>query len=134
MILNESFTLPNGLPIPKLGLGTWQIPDADAAPAVREAIAAGYRHIDTAQAYENERGVGEGLRTGGVARDEIFVTTKLAAECKSYAEARDLIDDSLLALGLDHVDLVLIHSPQCPASAPLRQIGGVEERRISGSS
>ena len=65
MILNESFTLPNGLPIPKLGLGTWRIPDAEAAQVVREAITIGYRHIDTAQAYENERGVGEGLRTGG---------------------------------------------------------------------
>ena len=112
MILNESFTLPNGLPIPKLGLGVWQIPDAKVAQVVREAIAIGYRHIDTAQAYENERGVGEGLRSSGVARDELFVTTKLAAECKDYAEARKLIDGSLRALGLDHVDLMLIHSPQ----------------------
>ena len=87
MILNESFTLPNGLPIPKLGLGTWQIPDAKVAQVVRDAIAIGYRHIDTAQAYENERGVGEGLRSSGVARDELFVTTKLAAECMTYAEA-----------------------------------------------
>lgn len=111
MILNESFTLANGLKIPKLGLGTWRIPDADAARVVREAIAVGYRHIDTAQAYENERGVGEGVRASGVPRDELFITTKLAAECKSYAEARDRIDDSLRVLGMDHIDLMLIHSP-----------------------
>jgi len=112
MILNESFTLPNGLPIPKLGLGTWRIPDAEAAEVVRDAIAVGYRHIDTAQAYENEGGVGEGLRSSGVARDELFLTTKLAAECKTYAGARDLIDGSLRRLGVDHIDLMLIHSPQ----------------------
>lgn len=112
MILNESFTLSNGLRIPKLGLGTWRIPDADAAQVVREAIAAGYRHIDTAQAYENERGVGEGVRTSGVPRDQLFLTTKLAAECKIYSEAKDSIDGSLLELGLDHIDLMLIHSPQ----------------------
>ena len=112
MILNESFTLPNGLPIPKLGLGTWRIPDAEAAQVVRDAVAAGYRHIDTAQAYENERGVGEGVRSSGVAREDLFLTTKLAAECKDYADARKLIDGSLRTLGLDHIDLMLIHSPQ----------------------
>jgi len=79
---------------------------------VREAIEVGYRHIDTAQAYENERGVGEGVRASGIARDEVFVTTKLAAECKSYPEAKERIDGSLRSLGLDHIDLMLIHSPQ----------------------
>ena len=112
MILHESFTLPNGLPIPKLGLGVWQIPDAKVAQVMREAIAAGYRHIDTAQAYENERGVGDGVRSSGVAREDLFLTTKLAAECKDYADARKLIDGSLRTLGLDHIDLMLIHSPQ----------------------
>lgn len=73
---------------------------------------AGYRHIDTAQAYENERGVGEGLRTSGMSRGQIFVTTKLVAECKNFAEARIRIDGSLKALSLDHIDLMLIHSPQ----------------------
>jgi diketogulonate reductase-like aldo/keto reductase len=112
MILNESFTLSNGLKIPKLGLGTWRIPDADAAQVVRDALAAGYRHIDTAQAYENEGGVGEGLRTSGVPRGELFVTTKLAAECKAFAAARDRIDGSLRALGVERIDLMLIHSPK----------------------
>src|SRR3712207_6084202 len=112
MILQEAFTLANGVSIPKLGLGTWRVPDADAARVVRDAIKIGYRHVDTAQAYENERGVGEGLRASGVPRDQLFVTTKLVAECKTYAEATQLIDRSLRTLGLDHVDLMLIHSPQ----------------------
>lgn len=112
MILQETFTLPNGIEIPKLGLGTWMIPDDDAARIVRDAIEIGYRHFDTAQAYANERGVGEGLRSSGLQRDQFFVTTKLAAECKNYAQAKDLIDGSLQTLGLDHIDMMLIHSPQ----------------------
>lgn len=112
MILNDSYALAHGLAIPKLGLGTWRIDDAAAARVVRDAAAIGYRHFDTAQAYENERGVGEGLRASGVARDDLFVTTKLAAESKSYADAKNRIDGSLRALALDHIDLMLIHSPQ----------------------
>jgi diketogulonate reductase-like aldo/keto reductase len=112
MILEETFTLSNGDKIPKLGLGTWMIPDEEVAPIVRSAAEIGYRHIDTAQAYANERGVGEALRASGLPREQFFVTTKLAAECKSYAEAKDRIDGSLQALGLDHIDLMLIHSPQ----------------------
>ena len=112
MILDETFTLANGVQIPKLGLGTWQIPDEEVSRVVHDAIAMGYRHVDTAQAYDNERGVGQGLRESGVDRDRVFVTTKLAAECKTFADARDRIDASLKALGLDHIDLMLIHSPQ----------------------
>lgn len=112
MILEESFTLSNGVTIPKLGLGTWRIENTAVAQVVRDAAEIGYRHFDTAQAYENEHGVGEGLRASGVARDDLFVTTKLAAECKTFAEAKQRIDGSLNALGLDHIDLMLIHSPQ----------------------
>ena len=112
MIFGETYTLSNGATIPKLGLGTWFIPDEAAAGAVREAVKIGYRHIDTAQAYENERGVGEGIRTCGLAREEMFVTTKLAAEIKNYEEAVKVIDDSLEKMGLDYIDLMLIHSPQ----------------------
>src|SRR5579872_5040796 len=112
MILEETFTLSNGVPIPKLGLGTWFIANDKAAQAVRDAVRIGYRHIDTAEAYGNERGVGDGVRSCGVARDEIFVTTKLRAELKTYAEARAAIDGSLRDLGLDHIDLMIIHSPQ----------------------
>lgn len=111
MILNEDFTLHNGLTIPKLGLGTWFIPDAQASMAVQEALALGYRHIDTAQAYQNEQGVGAGVRTAAD-RDSVFVTTKLAAEIKSYPEAIASIDGSLRTLGLDHIDLMIIHSPK----------------------
>ncbi len=112
MILDDTYTLSNGVRIPKLGYGTWMIPDGEAARAVSEAIAIGYRHIDTAQAYANERGVGEGVRNGSVSRDQIFVTSKLAAESKSYADAQERINGSLQALGLDYIDLMLIHSPQ----------------------
>lgn len=111
-ILNDTYTLSNGLPIPKLGLGTWFIDDDQAAQAVRDAVEIGYRNIDTAQAYGNERGVGEGVRTASVPREELFVSTKLAAEIKDYDRAAAAIDGSLAKLGLDYVDLMLIHSPQ----------------------
>ncbi|MGW7824792.1 aldo/keto reductase [Streptomyces puniciscabiei] len=111
-ILDETYTLSNDVEIPKLGLGTWFIDDDKAADAVRAAVQIGYRNIDTAQAYGNERGVGEGVRTSGVPRDELFVSTKLAAEIKDYDQALAAIDGSLEKLGLDRVDLMLIHSPQ----------------------
>ncbi len=111
-ILNESYTLANGVEIPKLGLGTWFVDDDKAASAVRTAVEIGYRNIDTAQAYGNERGVGDGVRTSGVTRDELFVSTKLAAEIKDYDGALAAIDRSLETLGLDYLDLMLIHSPQ----------------------
>ncbi|EPQ73147.1 aldo/keto reductase [Mycobacterium marinum] len=111
-ILNETYTLSNGVSIPKLGLGTWFIDDDNAAQAVRDAVQIGYRNIDTAQVYGNERGVGEGVRTASVPPNELFVTTKLAAEIKDYDAAAAAIDGSLSTLGLDHIDLMLIHSPQ----------------------
>ncbi|GEM31503.1 aldo/keto reductase [Nocardia neocaledoniensis NBRC 108232] len=111
-ILTETYTLSNGVEIPKLGLGTWFIDDDNAADAVTAAIEIGYRNIDTAQAYGNERGVGEGFRDSGIAREDLFVSTKLAAEIKAYDRATAAIDTSLATLGLDHVDLMLIHSPQ----------------------
>ena len=112
MILKEKYTLSNGVEIPKLGLGTWFITDADAPGAVKNAVEMGYRHIDTAQAYQNENGVGKGIKDCGVKREELFVTTKLAAEVKSYDEAVKSIDGSLKKLGLDYIDLMIIHSPK----------------------
>lgn len=108
----ETYTLANGIQIPKLGLGTWCIEDDQAAEAVRSAVKIGYRLIDTAQAYGNERGVGEGVRTCGVAREELFLASKVAAEWKTYEEAARSIDETLEKMGLDYLDQMIIHSPQ----------------------
>ncbi len=112
MIFDETYTLNNGKKIQKLGLGTWFIDDDKAAEAVREAVKLGYRNFDTAQAYGNERGVGEGIRTCGVPREELFVGSKVAAECKSYESAAKSIDETLEKMGLDYLDMMIIHSPQ----------------------
>ncbi|WP_238367448.1 aldo/keto reductase [Mesobacterium pallidum] len=110
-MLQGSYTLPNGAAISKLGLGTWMIEDDVVAKAVKDSIDLGYRHIDTGQAYQNEPGVGEGVRTSGVAPEEIFVTTKLDASNKGYDGAQVAIDGSLGLMGLDCSDLMIIHSP-----------------------
>ena len=111
MILEEKFTLSNGVTIPKLGLGTW-FSNESVVQAVKDAAKIGYRHVDTAQAYANESGVGEGIRACGITREEMFVTTKLAAEVKSYKEAVASIETSLKTLGLDYIDMMIIHSPK----------------------
>lgn len=111
-VLTEEYTLSNGVKIPKIGFGTWLVDDDKVIEPVKDAINAGYRHIDTAQAYENEHGVGEGIRNSGVAREDIFVTTKLAAEIKSYEEAVKAINQSLEKMGVDYLDMMIIHSPQ----------------------
>ena len=112
MITTDTYTLNNGVEIPKLALGTWMIEDENAADTVKAAVDLGYRHIDTAQAYGNEAGVGEGVSTCGIARGDLFVQTKLEAGVKSYDEAVASIDSSLKTLGLDYIDLMIIHSPQ----------------------
>lgn len=103
--------LNNGVEIPQLGFGVLRIPDAETAAAVREAIRVGYRHVDTAARYGNEVGVGEAIRSSGLPRQEIFVTTKLANERHGRRSARAALDESLDRLGLDYVDLYLIHWP-----------------------
>lgn len=85
---NKKLTLSNGVEIPQLGLGTWFIDDDKVADAVKAAANLGYRHFDTAQAYGNERGVGEGIRTCGIPREELFVVSKVAAEHKTYEDAK----------------------------------------------
>lgn len=111
-MLKETYTLSNGVMIPKIGLGTWFIANEDAAQAVKDAVQIGYRHIDTAQAYGNEKGIGLGVSSCGIPREELFVTTKLAAEVKAYSAAVASIDQSLKSLNLDYIDLMIIHSPK----------------------
>lgn len=111
-MLNKKLKLSNGVEIPQLGLGTWLIDDDKVESVVRDAIKLGYRHIDTAEAYGNERGVGEGIRTSGVKREEIFLQTKLHAEAKTYEEAKFEIEESFRKLKVDYIDLMIIHSPQ----------------------
>ncbi len=112
MIFEETYTLSNNVHIPKLGLGTWFIDDDKAAQAVCDAVKIGYRHFDTAQAYGNEHGIGDGVRACGIPRGELFITTKLAAEVKNYKDAVNAINGSLKTMGLDYIDMMLIHSPQ----------------------
>ncbi|MEH6676027.1 MAG: aldo/keto reductase [Phenylobacterium sp.] len=106
-------TLNDGRMIPQVGLGVWRTPADDAAVVVRTALEAGYRAVDTAAIYGNEAGVGEGVRASGLPRDEVFVTTKLWNESQGYDRALRAFDKSVERLGLDHVDLYLIHWP-CP--------------------
>lgn len=114
MIFSEQDTLPNGVTIPRLALGTWFLPNQPRPPRQVKNRALHrlppYRH--QAQAYGNEAGVGEGIRRSGIPREEIFVTSKVAAEHKSYATAAQSIHQTLTTMGLDYVDLMLIHSPQ----------------------
>jgi 2,5-diketo-D-gluconate reductase A len=106
-------TLNDGRMIPQVGLGVWRTPADGAAVVVRTALKAGYRAVDTAAIYGNEAGVGEGVRASGLPRDEVFVTTKLWNESQGYDRALRAFDKSVERLGLDHVDLYLIHWP-CP--------------------
>ena len=104
--------LNNGVQIPQFGFGVFQIEPARTADAVRTAFDAGYRHIDTAQGYGNEEGVGQAVRESGLAREEVFVTTKLTNSRHGFDEAIAALDESLQKLGLEYVDLYLIHWPR----------------------
>lgn len=110
-MLKENYVLSNGLTIPKLGLGTWQMTEEEAERASLYALKFGYRQIDTAAAYGNEAGVGRAVRACGADREKIFITTKVKAECKSAESARECIENSLRLLGTDYIDLLLIHAP-----------------------
>lgn len=104
-------TLNNGNTIPQLGFGVFQIPPAQTEEAVATALRAGYRHIDTAEMYENEKGVGDAIRRSGLDRDEVFVTSKLSNASHLPDDARKAFDATLDALGFEQVDLFLIHWP-----------------------
>ena len=110
-MLNEVYTLNNGGRIPKLALGTWQISNEAVTASVEAALSVGYRHIDTAAAYENEEGVGAAIKKGSISRNDLYITTKIPAEVKSYEEAEQVISASLKKLGTNYIDLLLIHAP-----------------------
>ena len=110
-MLNKTVRFYNGVEIPVIGLGTWQTPNKIAARVVKEGIEVGYIHIDTATAYQNEQGVGEGLKLSGVDRSKIFITSKIPAELKTYKEAKESIEKSLKLLDVEYIDLVIIHCP-----------------------
>ncbi|NUR92134.1 MAG: aldo/keto reductase, partial [Nonomuraea sp.] len=114
-------TLADGTELPLLGLGVWQVPEGpECVDAVRWALEAGYRHIDTAQAYRNEASVGQALKESGLAREEVFVTTKFLP--RATDPAREL-EGSLRRLGIDQVDLYLVHWPE---GGPTRAWAGME--------
>ncbi|MBO0450901.1 MULTISPECIES: aldo/keto reductase [Enterococcus] len=103
--------LANGIEMPRLGLGVWRVEENDATASVKWAIKEGYQLIDTAAIYKNEKGVGEGIRQSGVKREDLFITTKLWNADQGYESAHEAFNDSLNRLGLDYVDLYLIHWP-----------------------
>lgn len=108
----KTITLNDGNRIPAVGFGVFQIPaDGSTYTAVKEALEVGYRHIDTAQAYFNEKEVGQAIKDSGVPRDEIFVTSKLWIQDYSYETAKATIDATLEKMGLDYLDLYLLHQP-----------------------
>ena len=125
MILSETYTLHNGVQIPKLGLGTWLIDDDKVEQPIVEAIQMGYRHIDTAQAYGNEVGIGKGIKKSGINREELYIASKIAAEHKTYESAAKSINETLDKLGLDYIDQMIIHSPQ-----PWKEVNQSDNRYI----
>jgi 2,5-diketo-D-gluconate reductase A len=110
-VVVPSIALHDGVEIPQLGFGVFQVPPEDTQRAVEEALAAGYRHVDTAAAYRNERGVGGAIAASGIPREEVFVTTKLWNSRQGYDSALTTFEKSLGRLGFDYVDLYLIHWP-----------------------
>lgn len=107
----EYMLLGNGIRMPQEGYGTFQIPPGDCERCVRDALLAGYRLIDTASAYGNEESVGAAVRVSGIPREELFITTKLWVQDASFVGAIKAVDASLKKLGLDYLDLYLVHQP-----------------------
>ena len=125
---DKTIKLSNDVNVPVLALGTWLIDDEFVGEAVRQAVKIGYRHIDTAQAYGNERGVGEGIRTCGLDRDKMFVTSKVAAEHKTYEQAAKGIESTLRLMDIDYLDMMIIHSPQ-----PWMEVNQSDNRYVEGN-
>ena len=125
------FVEANGARIPAIGLGTWELRGRACARLVEQALRLGYRHIDTAQIYENEREVGEGLRASGVRRDEVFVTTKVWTTHFAPNDLERSTKESLAKLRLSEVDLLLLHwpNPQVPLAGNAGRAGACQEAR-----
>ena len=112
MIKDEDFILSNGVKIPKIGFGTWQIAEFDSAyTSTIYALKAGYRHIDSAYDYGNEKAIGKAIKDFGIERKNLFITTKLPSYIKTYDETKKYFYESLNSFGLDYIDLYLIHAP-----------------------
>jgi len=109
---NSKLILRNGLMIPRVGFGTWSVKDEEAEKVVCDAVSVGYTHIDTSSSYGNEKGIGKGIKSCGLERKKLFITTKIPAEIKDYQKAIDSIENSMKELDLNYIDLVLISSPQ----------------------
>ncbi|NQD88899.1 aldo/keto reductase [Paenarthrobacter sp. CM16] len=134
MTLAPLIELNDGYRIPQLGLGTWPLNDAEVADAVVEAVSHGYRHVDTAKKYGNEKGVGDGIRACGVSREELFITTKLDGEFQGSGKAAAGLEGCLERLGLEYVDLLLIHWPLPRRGDFVSTWKTFEELRASGKA
>ncbi|WP_458107860.1 aldo/keto reductase [Arthrobacter sp. R3-55] len=134
MTLAPLIELNDGYRIPQLGLGTWPLNDAEVADAVVEAVSHGYRHVDTAKKYGNEKGVGDGIRACGVGREELFITTKLDGEFQGSGKAVAGLEGCLERLGLEYVDLLLIHWPLPRRGDFVSTWKTFEELRASGKA
>jgi 2,5-diketo-D-gluconate reductase A len=132
MTLSPLLTMNDGHSIPQVGLGVYKVPDAEAANTVQHALEAGYRHVDTAALYENEAGVGRGMSRAGIPRDEVFVTTKVWNDRHGYDETLRAFDESLGKLGLDYVDLYLIHWPMPRQNRYVETWRALEKLRADG--
>jgi diketogulonate reductase-like aldo/keto reductase len=123
----------NGAEIPAIGLGTWDIRGAQCVEIVAEGLRLGYRHIDTAQGYDNEREVGEGLRASGVARDDVFLTTKVWHDKLNAGALETSVEESIARLGVDHVDLLLVHwpNPDVPVKETMEAMGRVRRNGLT---
>jgi len=126
--------LNNGVEIPQFGFGVFQVPPEETAQTVRAAFDAGYRHIDTAQMYGNEEGVGQALAESGLSRDEVFITTKLNNDGHSFDAAVKRLDESLAKLRTDHVDLYLIHWPRPREDRYVETWKGLEKAHQDGKA
>lgn len=127
-VFDKTLKMNNGCKIPRMALGVWEIPKKATPEAVKIAIRMGYRHIDTAQAYGNEAEVGQGVKDSGISRYKIFINSKIEAEIKSYKEAKRSIDESLEKMGLDYLDMMIIHNPQ-----PWNEVNQSNDRHFEGN-